>query len=141
VRDQYFEASTELPADLRFSRASPEGEVHAERKSRHHTPAKRPRDSSGGPLSLHEHIEDVKGQSLARFLDENLTVVKELRSDEIEKAIETIDTAATGLVLDRPVDQKLLDRLVQKGMSYVAARDFKGIVKRPLTIRLLKMGS
>ena len=83
----------------------------------------------------------MKGQSLARFLNEDLTVVKEMRSDEVEKAIETIDTTATGLVLDRPVDQKLLDRLVQKGMSYVAARDFKGIIKRPLTIRLLKMGS
>ena len=141
VRDQYFETSTELPADLRFSRAVPDADESPERKGRHHTPAKRPRDSSGGPLSLREHIEDVKGQSLARFLNDDLTVVKELRSDEVEKAIETIDTSVTGLVLDRPVDQKLLDRLVQKGMSYVAARDFKGIIKRPLTIRLLKMGS
>jgi 5S rRNA maturation endonuclease (ribonuclease M5) len=141
VRDQYFETSAELPADLRFNRASPETEEAPERKGRHHAPAKRPRDTTGGPLSLREHIEDVKGQNLARFLDEDLTVVKELRSDEVEKAIETIDTTATGLVLDRPVDQKLLDRLVQKGMSYVAARDFKGIIKRPLTIRLLKMGS
>jgi DNA primase len=141
VRDQYFETSAELPPDLRFSRASPEAEEAPDRKGRHHTPAKRPRDPAGGPLSLREHMEDVKGQSLARFLDEDLTVVRELRSDEVEKAIETIDTTATGLVLDRPVDQKLLDRLVQKGMSYVAARDFKGIIKRPLTIRLLKMGS
>jgi 5S rRNA maturation endonuclease (ribonuclease M5) len=141
VRDQYFEASAELPPDLRFNRAAPETEETPDRKGKSHTPAKRPRDATGGPLSLREHIEDVKGQSLARFLTEDLTVVKELRSDEVEKAIETIDTSATGLVLDRPVDQKLLDRLVQKGMSYVAARDFKGIIKRPLTIRLLKMGS
>jgi DNA primase len=142
VRDQYFETSAELPADLRFNRAAPEAENPPDRKGRHHAPAKRPRDpAGGGPMSLREHIEDVKGQSLARFLDEDLTVVRELRSDEVEKAIETIETTATGLVLDRPVDQKLLDRLVQKGMSYVAARDFKGIIKRPLTIRLLKMGS
>lgn len=141
VRDQYFETSAELPADLRFSRAASETEESPERKIRHQTPAKRQREPTGGPLSLREHIEDVKGQSLARFLNEDLTVVREMRSDEVEKAIETIDTSATGLVLDRPVDQKLLDRLVQKGMSYVAARDFKGIIKRPLTIRLLKMGA
>ena len=91
-------------------------------------------------MSLQEHIEDVKGQNTARFLNDELTVVRELRSDEVEKVIETIDAAATGLVVDRPVDQKLLDRIVGKGLSYVAARDFKGIIKRPLSIRLLKMG-
>ena len=83
----------------------------------------------------------MKGQNLARFLAEDLTVIKELRSDEVEKAIETLDATASGLVVDRPVDQKLLDRLVWKGLSYVAARDFKGIIKRPLSIRLMKMGS
>jgi DNA primase len=140
VRDQYFETSAELPGDLRITRPSPEDEDAHERK-RQPAGTRRPRDTSGGPLSLREHIEDVKGQNLARFLSDDLSVVKELRSDEVEKAIETIDTTATGLVVDRPVDQKFLDRLVSKGLSYVAAKDFKGIIKRPTTIRLLKMGS
>jgi DNA primase len=140
VRDQYFETSAELPTDLRISRASDANEA-PERKGKPSSPAKRPRDTSGGPLSLREHIEDVKGQNMARFLNDDLTVVREMRSDEVEKAIETIDPSATGLVVDRPVDQKLLDRIVWKGLSYVAAKDFKGIIKRPLSIRLLKMGS
>ena len=140
VRDQYFETSAELPGDLRTTRPSLEDEDAHERK-RQPAGARRPRDTSGGPLSLREHIEDVKGQNLARFLSDDLSVVKELRSDEVEKAIETIDTTATGLVVDRPVDQKFLDRLVWKGLSYVAAKDFKGIIKRPTAIRLLKMGS
>jgi hypothetical protein len=141
VRDQYFETSAELPADFRINRPSTEAEETSERKGKGASPAKRPRDASGGPSSLREHIEDVKGQNTARFLNDDLAVVREMRSDEVEKAIETIDPAATGLVLDRPVDQKLLDRLVWKGLSYVAARDFKGIIKRPLSIRLLKMGA
>jgi DNA primase len=141
VRDQYFETSAELPADIRIGRPSPDAEDASERKGKVSAPSKRPRDATGGPLSLREHIEDVKGQNTARFLNEELTIVRELRSDEVEKVIETIDAAATGLVLDRPVDQKLLDRIVGKGLSYVAARDFKGIIKRPLSIRLLKMGS
>ena len=66
--------------------------------------------------------------------------VKELRPDEVEKAIDTLDGTVSGLVVDRPVDQKLLDRLVWKGLSYVAAKDFKGVIKRPLSIQLLKMG-
>jgi hypothetical protein len=55
--------------------------------------------------------------------------------------VETVDSSVTGLVVDRAVDQKLLDRLVGKGLAYVAAKDFKGIIKRPLSIRLMKMGS
>lgn len=140
VRDQYFETSAELPADLRISRASSESEDASERKGKVSSTAKRLRDTNG-PLSLRDHIEDVKGQNMARFLNDDLTVVREMLSDEVEKAIETIDSSATGLVVDRPVDQKLLDRIVGKGLSYVAARDFKGIIKRPLSIRLLKMGS
>jgi hypothetical protein len=54
--------------------------------------------------------------------------------------VETVDSSVTGLVADRTVDQKLLDRLVSKGLAYVAAKDFKGIIKRPLSIRLIKMG-
>lgn len=140
VRDQYFESSAELPPELRIGRPVPETDEGSERK-RGSAAAKRPRDASGGPLSLREHIEDVKGQNTARFLSEDLSVVRETRSDEVEKVIETLDASATGLVLDRPVDQKLLDRLVWKGLSWVAARDFRGIIKRPLSIRLLKMGA
>ncbi|WP_321507337.1 DNA primase DnaG [uncultured Methanoregula sp.] len=139
VRDQYFEGSAEMPSDLKSPRTPDEDDV-TERKGRHQPAAKRVRDSSGGPLSLRDHMDDVKGHNVARFLAEDMSVVKELQSDEVEKAIETLESNATGLVVDRPVDQKLLDRLVWKGLSYVAARDFKGIIKRPLTIRLMKMG-
>jgi DNA primase len=141
VRDQYFETSAELPSDLRIGRPVPDTDDGGDRKSRGSSAQKRPRDASGGPLSLREHIEDVKGQNTARFLSDDLSVVREIKSDEVEKVIETIDASATGLVLDRPVDQKLLDRLVWKGLSWVAARDFRGIIKRPLSIRLLKMGT
>ncbi|HSQ93936.1 MAG TPA: DNA primase DnaG [Methanoregula sp.] len=141
VRDQYFEDSAELPPELKAARAGSDEHEGAERKPKPAAALKRSRDSQKGALTLRDHFDDVKGQNLARFLAEDLTVIKELRPDEVEKAIDTLDAPASGLVLDRSVDQKLLDRLVWKGLSYVAARDFKGIIKRPLTIRLIKMGS
>jgi hypothetical protein len=141
VRDQYFEDPAGLPAEVRTTRPGPDEPEDQEKKTKPVSGTKKSRDSSKGPLTLRDHVDDVKGQNLARFLAEDLSVVKELRSDEVEKAIETIDGSVSGLVVDRPVDQKLLDRLVWKGLSYVAARDFKGIIKRPLTIRLMKMGS
>jgi len=37
------------------------------------------------------------------------------------------------------IDQKLLDQLGGKDLEFVAATDFKGIIKRPLSIRLIKI--
>jgi DNA primase len=138
IRDQYFEDSAELPQELKTVR--PDETEKQERKAKSSVAPKRSRENTG-PLTLRDHIDDVKGHSLARFLSEDLSIVRELRSDEVEKAIETVDGSVSGLVVDRPVDQKLLDRLVWKGLSYVAAKDFKGIIKRPLSIRLMKIGS
>jgi DNA primase len=134
VRDQYFEGSAEFPPRTAE-------DTEGQERKKYPSPAARKVRDSKGPHTLRDHIDDVKGQGLARFLSDDMSVVKELRSDEVEKAVETIDSSATGIVVDRPVDQKLLDRLVTKGLSYVAAKDFKGIIKRPLSIRLMKMGS
>lgn len=141
IRDQYFEDTEEHPAEFRIPRTSNEDTERSERKAKHSAGSKRSKEGNKGPLTLRDHIDDVKGHSLARFLTDDLTVIQELKSDDVEKAVETIDSSVTGLVVDRAVDQKLLDRLVGKGLSYVAAKDFKGIIKRPLSIRLMKMGS
>ncbi len=140
VRDQYFEDAAELPTELRITRVSADESDSSGKKNRPAHPSKRSSDGTKGPLTLKDHIDDVKGHSIARFLTEDLTVVKELRPDEVEKAIDTLDGTVSGLIVDRPVDQKLLDRLVWKGLSYVAAKDFKGVIKRPLSIQLMKMG-
>ena len=141
VRDQYFEDAAEFPAELRTSKSGSEENDGAEKRSKTTAPVKRSRDPSKGPVTLRDHVDEIKGKNIARFLAEDLTVIRELPSDEVEKSLETIDGSVNGLVVDRPVDQKLLDRLVLKGLSYVAARDFKNIIKRPLTIQLMKMGS
>jgi DNA primase len=140
VRDQYFEDSAKLPQDLHLQRGN-ENSESPEKAGRFRHPAKKSHEGSQRvPQTLRDHMEDVRGHHLARFLGSDLTVLRETQSDEIEKAVDTIESPVTGLIVDRSVDQKLLDRLVMKGLEYVAAKDFKGIIKRPLTIRLMKMG-
>jgi DNA primase len=140
IRDQYIEDGEELPAEGRTPRDSHEEPVRSEKKSKPSGGTKRPREAGKGPLTLGDHIDDVKGRNLARFLTDDLTVVQELKSDEVDKAVESVESSVTGLVVDRAVDQKLLDRLVGKGLLYVAAKDFQGIIKRPLSIRMIKTG-
>ncbi|ACL16066.1 DNA primase DnaG [Methanosphaerula palustris] len=91
------------------------------------------------PVTLHDHMERVSGHLIARFLSPEFTILNETRADDVEMAIDQMTTEVSGLVIDRVVDQKLLDRLVGKGVEFVAARDFNGIIKRPLSIRLMKI--
>ena len=134
VRDQYFEDAAQLP-DMKGTRPA-DGDEGSERKTRQ--PARR-REPGQAPQNVRDHFDDVRDRGLARFLGTDMAVVREVQTDEVEKVIETIDTSAAGLVLDRFADQKLIDRLVAKGLSFVAAKDFRGIVKRPLGLRMMKM--
>ncbi|MCX6692781.1 MAG: DNA primase DnaG [Methanoregula sp.] len=142
IREHYFEDSAELPPDLKLPRGADDA-GSPERGTKTNSSGRRTRETAHRipPQTLRDHMDDVRGQHLARFLSPDLVVMREINSDETEKAVETIDTTVNGLVVDRSVDQRLLDRLVMKGLEYVAARDFKGIIKRPLNIRLLKIGS
>ena len=143
VRDQYFEDTAELPADLTRPPRAVSGSDEGDRNDifgRAGAGQKKAKESVPKiPVTIRDHMEDVKGRNVARFLNEDMAVIRETRSEEVEKAVETLDASAAGLVVDRTVDQKLLDRLVWKGLEYVAAKDFKGIIKRPLNIRLMKM--
>ena len=80
-------------------RVSTEDSERPERKAKPSAGAKRSREENKGPLTLRDHIEDVKGHSLARFLTDDLTVIQELKSDDVEKAVETVDSSVTGLVV------------------------------------------
>ena len=145
VRDQYFENAAELPANLLRPFRAVSGPDEGDRNDipgRSGAGQKRAKESVPKvPVTIRDHMEDVKGRNIARFLNEDMAVIRETRSEEVEKAVETLDAPTAGLVVDRTVDQKLLDRLVWKGLEYVAAKDFKGIIKRPLNIRLMKISS
>jgi len=140
IREHYFEDSAELPADLKLPRGTEDTEAGERNVKTLHTEKRSREGSHRLPQTLRDHMDDVRDQHLARFLSSDLLIVREIKSDEIEKTVESINGSVNGLVADRTVDQKLLDRLVMKGLEYVAARDFKGIIKRPLNIRLMKIG-
>jgi DNA primase len=89
--------------------------------------------------TLGDHIDAVRGRRIARFLSSDLSILKESASDEVERVLSDLDGDIAGLVTDGGINQRVLDLSAGKGLEYVAARDFKGIIKRPLTIRLIKI--
>ncbi|GAB6286944.1 MAG: DNA primase DnaG [Methanoregula sp.] len=141
VRDQYFETASALPSELSKGRLPDSAEIQ-ERTRRYSDGEKRAKEAVPKiPETIRDHMDEVKGRNLGRFLTQDLTVIREIQADEVEKTVETLDVPASGLIVDRAVDQKLLDRLVGKGLEFVAAKEFKGIIKRPLSIRLMKISA
>jgi DNA primase len=100
---------------------------------------KRPESGEKKQKTLRDQIDAIRGKRIARFLSSDLAIMKESGSDEIEKAIADLNGDVAGLVTDGNINQRILDLVAGKGVEYVAARDFKGIIKRQLTIRLIKI--
>jgi DNA primase len=90
-------------------------------------------------LTLNDHISEVKGREIARFLSSEFQVVEETMADSLEKMLEGLNGEVRGVVVDRVVNQHILDLCVGKGLEYVAAPAFSGIVKKPVSVRLIKM--
>jgi DNA primase len=85
-------------------------------------------------------MADVRDRKIARFLSSDYNILMESNATDLEGTLQTLDGDVEGIVVDRVVDQKLLDQIGGKNLEFVAARDFKGIIKRPLSVRLMKIG-
>ncbi|MCX6701467.1 MAG: DNA primase DnaG [Methanomicrobiales archaeon] len=99
----------------------------------------RPAEKQGVSRPLNEHLRAVRGHHIARFLSSDYEIIREMQIGEVELALDEMNGDVKGVVLDSEVNQRLLDHLVGLNVEYVAAREFKGIIKRPLSIRLLNI--
>ena len=117
------------------------------KKRRENEPAQKRKNHgrSGGetpgtaPATLADHLAEMKGSESARFLSRDYAVLLEVRLDEIDKTLEEMNGDVKGIILDGEVNQRLLDILAGKGLEYVAAREYNGIIKRPMSVKLLKI--
>lgn len=106
-------------------------------REREGPPRKREAPVRGG-YSLRDHVDEVSGHGLARFISPDFSVLAEVRAGDVERGLSAVKGDVTGIVADQVVDQRLLDQIAQKGIEFILARDFKGIIKRPLPLKLIR---
>jgi len=99
---------------------------------------KREAPARGSGYSLRDHVDEVSGHGLARFISPDFSVLAEVRAGDVERGLSAVKGDVTGIVADQVVDQRLLDQIAQKGIEFILAKDFKGIIKRPLPLKLLR---
>ncbi|HUK38507.1 MAG TPA: DNA primase DnaG [Methanomicrobiales archaeon] len=115
---------------------SPEPAASAPRERE--APARKREGAPRGGYSLRDHVDEVSGQGLARFISSDFSVVAEVRAGDVERSLAAVKGDVTGIVADQVVDQRLLDQVAQKGIDFILAKDFRGIIKRPLPLKLLR---
>ena len=91
------------------------------------------------PGSLEWHMAEVKEKHMARILSENRDILKESDADLADDLLMNMPADGHGLVIDRMVDQRMVDYAFSADLEYIAAPDFFGIVKKPVSLKLIKI--
>lgn len=94
---------------------------------------------NGGNATLGWHIGAIRGSGLGRFLSPDLSTIRDFQPGEFCDLLKEYGAESAGVLLDQVVDQKMLDVAAEKGLEFIAAREFLGIVKRPTTLRMVNI--
>jgi len=84
-------------------------------------------------------MAEVKEKHIARILSENQDILKESDADLVDDLLTHMPPDGQGLIIDRMVDQKIVDYAYSADLEYIAAPDFSGIVKKPVSMKLIKI--
>jgi len=89
------------------------------------------------PSTIQEHTEYMKNTGRTRVLTEDAGVIGDYSLQELKKIMPKLNDDAAGIIVDGSVDQKFIDQAFAKGLKYVAAHGFDGIVRRPAGLRMI----
>ena len=86
---------------------------------------------------LKKHKEEVEGKLIARILDKNFEVVKEIPVRDLVKALKTNNTMASSIVFDGVITQRLIDLAAKREIDYLVGVRLGSVVKVPTNVRII----
>ena len=89
------------------------------------------------PNSIEEHALYMRDTGRARILTEDSVIVGDYSLREVAEILPKMNDDAAGIIVDSAVDQKFVDQAYAKGLKYIVARKFMGIVRRPVGLRMI----
>ncbi len=79
----------------------------------------------------------MKHTGRSRVRAEDAGVIGDYSLQELKAILPKLNDDAAGVIVDAAVDQKFIDQAFAKGLTYVAANAFEGIVRRPTGLRMI----
>jgi DNA primase len=86
---------------------------------------------------LKKHKDEVEGKLVARLLDKNMGVVKEIPVRDLVKVLKTNNTKATSIVFDGVITQRVIDLAAKRNINYLVGVRLGSVVKIPTNVRVI----
>lgn len=93
-------------------------------------------DSRDEPETIRGHASAVAGNGLIRLLDDECTLIAEGAISEAFELLDRTEERPDALVLDAPLEQRLLDLAAQRGVAQTVSASLGEFTKRPTSVRL-----
>ncbi|MCS7143625.1 MAG: DNA primase DnaG [Archaeoglobaceae archaeon] len=87
--------------------------------------------------SLRSHKERVEGKLLARILDKNLNLVKEVPVRDLVKTLKNGNIKGSIIIFDGVITQRLVDVAAKKEINYIIGVKLGNVVKLPTSVRIM----
>jgi len=86
---------------------------------------------------LKRHKEEVEGKLIARMLDKNLNVAKEIPVRDLVKVLKSNNSKASSIVFDGVITQRVIDLAAKRNLSYIIGVRLGSVVKIPTSVRVI----
>ncbi|MEM0203573.1 MAG: DNA primase DnaG [Archaeoglobaceae archaeon] len=87
--------------------------------------------------SLKAHKERVEGKLLARILDKNLNLIKEVPVRDLVKTLKNNNIRGSIIIFDGVITQRLVDVAAKKDINYIIGVKLGSVVKLPTSLRIM----
>jgi len=84
-----------------------------------------------------KHKEEVEGKLIARLLDKNFEVIKEVPVRDLVRILKTENTKTSSIVFDGVITQRLIDVAAKKDISYLVGVRLGNVVKIPTSVKII----
>lgn len=89
------------------------------------------------PETLKNHKERVEGKLLARILDKNLNLIKEVPVRDLVKTLKNNNIKGSIIIFDGVITQRLVDVAAKKDINYIIGVKLGSVVKLPTSVRII----
>jgi DNA primase len=86
---------------------------------------------------LKKHKDDVEGKLIARMLDKNFNIAKEVPVRDLVKVLKTNNTRASSIVFDGVITQRVIDLAAKRDLNYIIGVRLGSVVKIPTNVRVI----
>ncbi len=86
---------------------------------------------------LKTHKDKVEGRLMARLLDKNLNLIREIPVRDLVKVLKANNTRSSVIVFDGVITQRLIDLAAKRDVNYLVGVRLGNVVKIPTSVRVI----